>query len=436
MRLSATLVAGLAALAFALPARAEETDPATQGHIRTAEELRGLKFKKDPTVKYWKVEQLKKMMKEEFDEELPEKKAKEIELVLQKFRLLPKDYDLRKEYLELMLEQIAGFYHPKKKILCLIEGKNGGGIEEEVVTIHELDHAMQDQHFDLTRLQDLVAKNDDMTQALKSLVEGEATYIMMDHMFKNQSGGAMGILDVPGIEAMIDGQMRTGDPRAKKLNESPLYIRETLIRPYIDGFKFCMALMRQQKGWDSMNAVYADLPASTEQVLHPERYITRDMPQKATLPKEIDGLNGWTKVEENTLGELGTMLMFHTVKPKSPKSGKAAAEGWDGDTYRVLRNGESTMLMWATVWDTEIDAREFAVAYSKLLKVKYEHLSDLSTKGETFSHESEDGQIMLSREGRNVFIVEGGSEEEAAAVMTAIVDGTEFKEIKKGLGKK
>jgi len=410
-------------------------DPKTLEHIKRTEELRGLKFETNPKVGYWSVDKLKKMMVADFDEEMPEEKAKSITTVMVKFGLLPKDYDLRQEYLDVMLEQIAGFYHPKKKILCLIQGKSGTGMEEEIVIIHELNHALQDQNFDLTRLQDLTAKNDDMSSALKALIEGEATMVMFDHVMMQQAGTTSD--QVPGIEGIIEAQMKSGGggPGAEKLAKAPPIIRESLLSSYIDGFKWCVGLKRA-KGWAGLNAAWEDLPVSTEQILHPDRYTQRDMPQTVTLPKTIDSLQGWDTVEENVMGEFGTKMIFLTLKPKSPKTGAAAAEGWDGDTYRVYQKGEDVLLTWATTWDTEVDAREFAVAYTKILKKKYEHLKDQEAKGETFSHESEAGQIMLTREGKNVFIVEGGTEEEATGAMEAMEKGTKMKEMKPGFGAK
>lgn len=428
----------LAATLLAAPVFAEDgDDSANEDHFKRTTELRGLEFKVKPKVRYWKVEELRKMMKEDFDAEFPEDKARDAQEVLFAFGLTPKGYELRKEYMDLMLEQIAGFYHPKTKILCLIDGKSGKGLEEETVIIHELNHALQDQHFDLTRLQDLVAKNDDMTQAFKSLVEGEATMVMFDNVLQQHGGAGMTSDQVPGIEGIIESQMKAsgGVAGQEKLANAPPMIREGLLGVYIDGFKFCIALKRHG-GWDDLNKAWADLPVSTEQVLHPDRYIERDMPQTVTIPAKIDGLDGWEMVEENVIGEFGTRMVFQTLKPKSPESGNKAAEGWDGDSFRLYKKGEPRLLIWATVWDTEVDSKEFATAYVKAIRKKHEGLGDAKADGNVFSHESADGWVIVSREGRQVYTVEGGSEEEAQAALKGMAGGTKFEEMKPGLGAK
>ncbi|NUN50760.1 MAG: hypothetical protein HUU15_18290 [Candidatus Brocadiae bacterium] len=436
------LAAALAlVLFFAPPARTEDPSPdeqpsrTTQKHIDRTQKLRGLEFKKAPRVQFWDADKLKKLMVEDFEKELPDDKAEKLTTTMAAFGLVPKDYALKKEILELMLEQIAGFYHPEKKILCLIEGKSGAGMEQDIVTIHELNHAMQDQHFDLTRLTNLTLANDDMATAFKALVEGEATMVMFDHVLEQQGG--MTCDQVPGIEGLIEAQMKGGGAAAggEKLARAPLAIRESLVGAYIDGFKWCVALKRDG-GWDAINATWTDIPVSMEQILHPEKYLERDMPQTVTLPKTFGAYEGWETVSENTHGEFSVRMILLTLKPKSPKSGAEAAAGWDGDSYRVLRKDGTVVTAWATVWDTETDAREFASAYSKVLREKHEELKDTKSSSTSYSHGFGGEWVELRREGRNVFVVEGGPEDAAKATVDAMIDGTTFEELKPGVGAK
>ncbi|MEK7469850.1 MAG: hypothetical protein AAB074_20985 [Planctomycetota bacterium] len=427
------------ALLLVLPTMAEDAEDGpnatTLGHIQRTEVLRGLKFEKNPSVRFWDEAELKKMMTADFDEELPEAKAKQMQDVLFAFGLTPKGYDLRKEFLELMVEQVAGFYHPKKKILCLIKGKAGKGLEEETVIIHELNHAMQDQHFDLTRLQDLTAKNDDMAQAFKCLVEGEATMVMFDHSFLQTQGTTCD--QIPGIEGIIDGLMGSagGMAGAQKLDAAPPIIKESLVGSYIDGFKFCVGLKRKG-GWDGVNAAWADLPVSTEQILHPERYLERDMPQTVKLPAKIDGLDGWEKVEENVMGEFSVRMVFLTLKPKSKESGEKAAEGWDGDAFRLYAKDGKHLLAWTTVWDTEVDAREFTSAYVKAIRKKLPGLDEVKADGNGLSHDTERGWVEIKREGKKVFLAEGGAEADAKAAVAGMLEHATFEEMKPGVGAK
>jgi hypothetical protein len=430
--------AALAALLLPLAALAQDPnedpkpDKATMKLIERTRELRGLEFKTNPKVRYWDVEDLRKMMREDFDEELPAEKAKTLEFVMAAFGLVPEGYDLRKEFFDLMMEQIAGFYHPEKKLLCLIEGKAGTGPEQDIVTVHELNHALQDQHFDLTRIHKLGQGNDDLAAAVKALIEGEATMVMFDHMFESQGG--MTCDRIPGIEALIDAQMRAagGMAGAEKLGKAPPVIREGMVGAYIDGFKFVVGVKRK-KGWEGVNAMWKDLPASMEQVLHPERYLERDMPQRGTFPKDLAVPEGWEKVEENVHGEFGVRMVFHTLKPKSKESGTRAAEGWDGDVYRVYRKDGKPLILWATVWDTETDAREFAVAYTKILAKKAGGL-DVKADGRGFVAAGANGGAAMARDGRKVWFVEGGPAESAEGLLKAIQEGTTFEEVAPGIG--
>jgi hypothetical protein len=97
------------------------------------------------------------------------------------------------------------------------------------------------------------------------------------------------------------------------------------------------------------------MPASTEQMLHPELYFTSpDPPTRVTLPPPSTG----RVVYENNLGEFETrVLLFEYLKDQA--SAVRGAAGWDGDRYMLVETPRGDAIVWATVWDTSIDAAEF-----------------------------------------------------------------------------
>jgi hypothetical protein len=113
-----------------------------------------------------------------------------------------------------------------------------------------------------------------------------------------------------------------------------------------------------------------EMPVSTEQVLHPERFApdTRDMPTAVTFREPLPA--EWTEVLTDGLGELETRLLLREHLDDRESADRAAA-GWDGDRFRLLDGPEGEFLLWVTVWDTERDAEEFEVGVRLALASRY-----------------------------------------------------------------
>jgi hypothetical protein len=115
-------------------------------------------------------------------------------------------------------------------------------------------------------------------------------------------------------------------------------------------------------GWPAVDAAHRDPPASSEQVLHPERYFdARDRPVEIALggTDRIEA-DGWHASVEDTLGELGVRILVG--RGLSAVSAARVAEGWGGDRLRALAKGDELVLVWMTAWDRPEDASDFAGA--------------------------------------------------------------------------
>lgn len=129
-----------------------------------------------------------------------------------------------------------------------------------------------------------------------------------------------------------------------------------------------VAALRDEGGWDAVDAAYADPPVSTEQILHPEKYFgARDDPTPVALPDPAAALgDGWTLVHENALGELQTAVLLANQEASGfgplPEAAAAAAAGWDGDRYALWTDGQAEVLVWRSVWDGDAEAAEFVAA--------------------------------------------------------------------------
>jgi hypothetical protein len=241
-----------------------------------------------------------------------------------------------------------------------------------MVLLHELTHALQDQHFDLRRLQE-VDPTSDRSTALSALAEGDATAVMLLAATGAGAGSSANSGELAAAEQALQRLMANPSTLAasadlgggRLMREAPAYIRESLLFDYVAGLGFALEV-RQKGGAALLDYAYAkDPPRSTEQILHPRKwYGDRDDPVEIALP---EGEEGAAERASGELGELGIRILL-TDAVGDPSTAAAAAAGWGGDRFVVssLRDRRARRLVWLTVWDSEGDAREFKAAAKRL----------------------------------------------------------------------
>ncbi len=344
--------------------------------------LRGLAILHPTPVGLKDKESLKAFLMKEAAEEMPPEKLKAQERALKKIGLLPRDTDLRQLFLELLEEQVAGFYDPAAGELFLIA--RGGGASEgdeaaldRLVMSHELVHALQDQHFDLDALLEAVEEDDDRAAAVKSLVEGDATLAMMLMESPRAAGIKQALMLLPttrdGLKAFMKLSGAAGEdlgmPGGGLIMDAPSVIADTMIFEYMGGAKFCASLLttKTDGGVDfgRIDAVYRKPPLSTEQVMHPRKYhgSSPDLPQRIALEGIAKAFgDSWSIIFENVMGELQIRSWLTDLGLKRALRTKTH-KGWDGDRYALFgREGAADALVWISEWDSPEDASEFADA--------------------------------------------------------------------------
>jgi hypothetical protein len=141
-----------------------------------------------------------------------------------------------------------------------------------------------------------------------------------------------------------------------------MVIQEELLFPYINGAEFVRRFKEREAG----KLPFADMPQSTEQVMHDHAFFVtpRDMPIRVTLPKVPNA------IYENTLGEFDTRLfLFEHLQDQELAS--RAAIGWGGDRYVVMRTPNGNGIAWVSVWDSAVDAAEFVDAFGQATQKRY-----------------------------------------------------------------
>ncbi|MFC1936444.1 hypothetical protein ACFLYP_02120, partial [Chloroflexota bacterium] len=292
-------------------------------------------------------------------------------LVLKALGLMQEDYDLVLATLNSRVDGIGGFYQPGTNMIHLI-GSDFGDIEKWIYA-HEYTHALTDQHFNLGQLGtypecQLPSQN---CLAIQALVEGEAEVVQA--MWFEQYGQLVDInlyLFTPGTPLFSDGQT------------PPPYFSMNSVFAYTIGGEFVAYLVEQGGGWRLVNQAYANLPTTTEHILHPAKYLKGEDGIPVDDPPVCDALGeGWRLVERDSLGEWETMLLLgfgaNEFAQLSPEVALGAAAGWGGDSYQVCyhEQDERTVLAAHWTWDTGKDHNEFLNSLNVHLAGRFQNAS-------------------------------------------------------------
>lgn len=266
--------------------------------------------------------------------------------------LIPAGADLLSLQRELLSSQVLGFYDlGSKRLYVLAEGGSVGG-RQELALAHEIDHALQDQHFDLKRLYDEARGDWDRRQALLALVEGEATVFT-----------AYYAAHYP-LQARMEA---VGGTQIQDLGRFPFALQQEVLFPYVSGANFITSLLLMAD-WPAVNAAFQRPPATTEQILHPEKYQREERAQPVALPDLTARLGpAWRLLGSSTFGEFNLRTYLRLKLDRDVVA--AAAHGWGGDRWALYGNGAGERLFHlALVWDTEEDRDQFFAAYRDWLQ--------------------------------------------------------------------
>jgi hypothetical protein len=288
-----------------------------------------------------------------FDEDNPPDYIAANERLYKAFGLLPGDQSLKQLYLDLIDSQVAGFYRPDDKTLYVVSRTGTITSADKITFAHEYDHALQDATFPVFKDMKELLDETDRALARAAIYEGDATWLMF------QWGSAQ-----LTPEEFAAAQAAGADPESMAvLARTPPILVESLLFPYTAGPAFIVPI-HTTGGWPAVDALYDELPLSTEQILHPDKFRAGEKPVAVQVPATLASAmgNGWTEAIQDTFGEfqLGVWLRESGI---SASEASAAAAGWGGDRLAVLNgpDGAWTVVMRST-WDTEADATGFRQA--------------------------------------------------------------------------
>lgn len=315
------------------------------------ERATGLTFKTTPRSAIRSRRQVRAYLIRKLDEELPQSKLRGMEAAYRLFGLLPDTLQLRSLLLDLYTEQVAGYYDPDSAMLFGVEGADPTQLR--LVLAHEMVHALQGQYLRLDSIMDEKSNNDRLTAA-QSVLEGQATLASIEVLAPGH--------DVRGNTEFWETyreQVRQQQTAMPVFARAPLVVREALIFPYLVGAEF-------MHWWETSplkdTLPYGPrMPVSTEQILHPDRYLRGDKPVALAFPPDSAALY------EDVLGE--SEIRVFTARLRGASEVRPGGPlGWAGDRFRVYESPAGPALVWYVVWDDTRSAERFIWGYGGKLR--------------------------------------------------------------------
>ena len=337
-----------------VPAAAPSSEPTAADPIYDEIEqevvaLRGLEPTGDVARKTLDGAELAAEMEKLYHEESPPELTAANDRFYKALGLLPTDASLGDLTVEMLSGGVAGYYRDDQKTLYVVSRSGGVGPIEKVTFAHEFNHALQDQHFTIFKDQEGVTNQSDWLLARQAVYEGDSSLLMALWMSEN-----FGPEEFQKVLAQD-----INDPSSEMLERMPAILRETLLYPYTTGLGFAQGQYISGGGWAGVDALYGNVPETTEQILHPEKYQAGEGPVEIDVPDDVTAAIGpdWKLALDDTFGEFQTGVW---LRDADAANATEAAAGWGGDRVLVLDGpGDAWATVLATEWDTAADAAEF-----------------------------------------------------------------------------
>src|SRR2546422_1634452 len=315
------------------------------------------------------------------------------ELVLKKFGLLPRDFDLGKFLVALLREQVAGYYDPKTKTVNLLDWVDVD--QQRPVLAHELTHALQDQSFGLEKWMkagaaDLAGNSRDSTQgdiendetaaARQAGVEGQAMVVLIDYML---APTGQSLKDSPEVVNALKQGMLVATADSPQFQNAPVYLREALTFPYRYGIDFITELLAKSGKEKAFAGLFENPPKSTRQIMEPKTYISGERLDPMPLPDFKETFKNYDRFDVGSVGELDVAVLLDQYA--GPDASHALYPHWRGGYYYAARpKGDPSAplaILYVSRWSSAEKAAEFAKIYGESVAKRYAHARQVAGNG-------------------------------------------------------
>ncbi|MBN2554760.1 MAG: hypothetical protein JXA97_02375 [Anaerolineales bacterium] len=317
---------------------------------RQVSELRGISLQHAVASRIVNTDEIWEQIQADMHEKYTLSAAEDEFLVLRLLGVVDESFDPAAFFLSFYGEQIAGEYDPEEESIVMLCNSGFGGTER-LTYVHTYTQVLQDQNFDfeagLGYTQASCSEETDRCAAVEALIEGDAALLQSQWLRIFASAQ-----DAEELTAFLNGF------DTPVFDQAPLFIRSRLLFPYVEGMSFVLDAYLAG-GWAGVDAIYAEPPVSTEQILHFERY-PHDEPISLQKPDLVPILGaGWRTISAQSLGEFQLQSFLDTFLSETDAA--MATEGWGGDLFLAYTNDETDLSagVLLTQWDTIADAHEF-----------------------------------------------------------------------------
>ncbi len=415
------------------PAEREELFQSVDQILKWVSRDTGLPIKSEIKRELSTRDEVQKYVEERMNEDDDQKRMERSELVLKKFGLLPRDFNLRPFMIELLRDQVAGFYDSKRKTVHLLDWIEADS--QKPVLAHELTHALQDQSVDLDQWvkdarerakkaadpETAETELDEMISARAALLEGQGMAVLVDYILEPQGRT---LLDSPLLVEQLKVSM-TSTQGSAVLESAPLLLRESLVFPYRDGLSFVQALLMNGGSKKAYVQALQEPPRNTRDILSPESYLKNQSVPTMRIPvleKELG--KGYEKYDVGSIGQFDIVLFAKQFS--SNVDARELSAAWRGGFYysAVKKGAEKKPAMttadlgvvYLSRWASPAMAQRFADLYARSFKIKYN-----SATHDQGQWKSEEGPMSVEVVGDRLLIIEGFDAATAAKLRAAAV---------------
>ena len=324
---------------------------------------RGLPFKRDVSLTGKISAGTDDSPEQVYNEEYGAQSITRLSQVYKRLGLLPDSADLAKALAEFQRLQRVAFYDGRGETIVVAQesGRLGRALAgddsraaAQIPVVLALTYALQEQNFKwFEKLK--VVPLEDRKLAFRALSSGDAVLMGLAHLRGNQA---------PKWPDQQQAITRLANELERMASGLPPLLREKLVFPYREGSQF-VQWAYATRGLEGINALFANPPLSSAQIIHPEKfYVRRQNPLRIFAWGLVQQMKE-TAIIEQTLGEYVTRLLL--ASSHSRVESARIASGWAGDQLSAYPDGENLITCWISAWDKETSAREFSGAFESVL---------------------------------------------------------------------
>jgi hypothetical protein len=398
------------------PKEAEELFRDVDQILQFASKDSGLSVKKEVKRRLTSRDEVVAYLEKNMAEDKDAQRLRRSELVLKKFGLLPRDFDLQTFLVALLREQVAGYYDVKTKTVNLLDWID---IEQQrPVMAHELTHALQDQSIGLEKWMkagdtDLNDKkqptgadieNDEISEARQAVVEGQAMVVLVDYLLEPTG---QSILASPQIADALKEGMLVGTPDSPEFKNAPIFMKEELTFPYRYGLDFETELLRTGGRDKAFAAILANPPRTTRQIMEPKTYLSGEQLEPMRLPDFERDFKNYERFDVGAIGEFDVAILVDQYA--GTEASHDLYPHWRGGYYYAARpKGDPSAplaLLYVSRWSSPEKASAFAAIYAQALVKRYNQVREVVQDGKA---PSENPQKLESLTGTHTWLTEEG----------------------------